>query len=115
MKEFISTLLGGQTAGAFAALLFFALLGALISLLFHTTKRDPVSSSTPIRFSWIFFIQDNWKRALTSFLLIYVFLRFTPELIGVQLNEFWAIAIGLCNDQLAQVIKNKTNILGQKK
>lgn len=115
MKQFISTLLGGQTASAFAALLFFALLGAAISMLLHTTKRDPNSTATPIRFSWLFFIEDNWKRAITSLLLIYVALRFTPDIIGVTINEFWAIAIGLCNDKLAELIKDKTNILGSKK
>jgi ABC-type methionine transport system permease subunit len=115
MKDFIATLLGNQSASAFAALVFFSLLGAVLSLLLHTTKRDPNSIATPRKFSWIFFIEDNWKRAITSLILIYLALRFTPELFGVQINEFWAIAIGLCNDQLAQFIKDKTNILGQKK
>jgi hypothetical protein len=115
MKDFTATLLGNQSASAFAALVFFALLGALLSMLLHTTRRDVLHSATPIRFSWRFFIQDNWKRAITSLILIYLALRFTPEIFGIEVNEFWAIAIGLCNDKLAELIKNKTNILGSKK
>jgi hypothetical protein len=115
MKEFTSALLGGQTPSLFFALMFFALLGALLSLLLQTTNRDVYSNSTPRHFSWVFFITDNWKRALTGLLLIYVSLRFAPELFGWQISNFWAIVIGLGNDKIAQVIKDKTNLLGQKK
>lgn len=115
MKEFISTLLGGQTAGVFFALFFYALLGALISSLLQTTGRDVNSIATPKHFSWQFFFSDNWKRYLTGFLLIYVSLRFGPELFSVDITTFWALVIGLGNDKIAQIIKDKTNLLGQKK
>lgn len=115
MNEFTSTLLGGQTAGAFFALFFYALLGALVSSLLQTTGRDVNSSATPKHFSWTFFLADNWKRYLTGLLLIYICLRFGPELFDVEITTFWALAIGLCNDKIAQIVKDKTNLLGQKK
>jgi hypothetical protein len=115
MKEFFSLLLGNQTGVYFLALIFFALLGAGISLLLQTTARDVVSPATPKHFSWVFFWIDNWKRIVLSLLLIYVALRFAPDLFGVTINEFWALAIGFANDKIAQALKDKTGFLGQKK
>jgi hypothetical protein len=97
------------------ALLLFALLAATLSILLQTTSRDVYSNNTPRHFDWIFFIADNWKRALTSLLLICIALRFAPELFGVEISEFWALVIGFGNDKIAQILKDKTNLLGQKK
>lgn len=115
MENFINAILGTTTPSTFAVLFFFALFGAILSLLLQTTSREVKSPGSPIHFSWSFFIEDNWKRFLTGIMLIFVALRFTPELFGVEINEFWALAIGFLNDKLAQVIKDKTNILGKKK
>jgi hypothetical protein len=115
MKQFSVYLLGELTAANFFALMFFALFGALLSLLLQTTNRNVNSLATPKHFSWGFFWEDNWKRIVTGLMLIYVALRFTPELFGITINEFWALAIGFLNDKLAQVVKDKTNLLGQKK
>lgn len=115
MKEFTSTLLGGQSSSVFFALVFFALLGALLSLLLQTTNRDIWSSNTPKIFSWQFFLSDNWKRIVTGAILIYISLRFAPELFGWEITNFYALVIGFGNDKLAQIVKDKTNLLGQKK
>lgn len=115
MKAFINILLGNQTPTDFAGYLFFALLGAALSLLIQANNRDPLSKSTPVAFDWKFFFTDNVKRIVTGLLLIYVFLRFLPELTGLQLSYFFALAIGIVNDKLAQYLKDHTNVLGQKK
>lgn len=115
MKEFELTLLGNQTLGHFFALLFFALFAATLSLLLQATNRDVRSEATPHHFDWQFLVADNWKRCVTTLMLIYVFLRFLPELTGIELNEFYALIVGFTNDKLAQYLKDKTNILGQKK
>lgn len=114
MKNFISVLLGNQSPAVFTAMLFYALLTAFLSLLLHSTTRSVDSSRTPIHFSWNFFFLDNVKRIVTSLVLIYLALRFTPELFGIELTPFWACVIGFSNDKLAQVLKDKTNILTQK-
>jgi len=115
MKEFISSILGTATPLLFLSLLFFALLGQTLSLLLQTTNRDVNSRETPVSFSWRFFFQDNWKRALLGILMIYISLRFAPELFGVEISEWWALVIGFSNDKIAQILKDKTNLLGQKK
>jgi ABC-type methionine transport system permease subunit len=114
MKEFTSILLGDQPAVMFFALLFYALMGAFLGLLLQTTTRHVNSQRTPYYFSWQFLLSDNVKRIVAGLILIYVALRFTPELFGVNITPFWAIVIGLANDKIAEVLKNKTNLLGKK-
>lgn len=115
MKDFLKIVLGNQAGVIFLAFVFFALLGAAVSLLIQANNRDPLSKGSDIQFSWKFFFTDNRKRMITGLLLIYIFLRFLPELTGLQLTNFYALAIGFGNDKLAQYLKDKTNILGQKK
>jgi hypothetical protein len=115
MKEFATTLLGDQTLSHFAALLFFALFGTAVSLLIQATTRDVSSPATPVYFSWPFFFSDNWKRITLGFMLILIALRFTPQLFGMPINEWWALAIGFSLDKVAQALKDRTNVLGQKK
>jgi hypothetical protein len=97
----------------FLGLIFFALVGVMLSLLLQTTARNPNSESTPFKFSWKFLWKDNVKRILASIVLIYVALRFSPQLIGVDITEFFAFAIGFGLDKLSEQIKMKTNILGK--
>ncbi len=115
MKELLKIILGDATLSNFVGLLFFALLGAALSLLLQATKRDPKSLTSPVCFSWSFFWNDNTKRIITGLILIYCFLRFLPEITGVQITSFYALLIGIGNDKLAQLLKDKTNFLGQKK
>lgn len=108
-KEFFFILIGTDSVVKFFSLVFFALLGVALSLLLQTTKRDPQSVHTPFEFSWKFLWNDNVKRVLAGIVLIFVFLRFAPQLMGVEINEFWALAIGFCSDKLAEQVKIKTN------
>lgn len=111
IETFLTYILGNQTPTQFCALLFFALLAAALSLLLQTTKRDIDSENTPLHFSWQFLWQDNIKRIVTSLILIYVAIRFTPQLFGVEISDFWAFVIGFINDKLAQFIKDKAGAL----
>lgn len=113
MKEFIISVLGTDSVSGFMTLAFFAFIGVILSLLLQTTKRDPNSPHTPFEFSWKFLMSDNSKRFLAGLIMIYVSLRFTPELFGVTINAFWAFGIGFCSDKIAEFIKNKTNLLGK--
>lgn len=114
MKEFISILLGDQSLSFFLAMLFFALLGAFLSLLLQANTRRVHSSKSPIQFSWNFLFSDNARRLLAGLILIFIALRFTTDLFGLEINAFWALAIGFVNDKIAEVLKTKTNLLGNK-
>lgn len=115
MNNFYSILTGKTPEDIFMGFAFFAILGVTLSLLLHTNKRDPLSTGTPVKFNWIFMLRDNVKRIVASIITVYVCLRFTPEILNVQLNDFWAFAIGLGFDKLFEYIKEKTSLLDIKR
>jgi hypothetical protein len=111
MKNILAGLLGANDPHIFFHVLIWALVGAVLSLLLHVAQRNPLTPNSTIRFSWRFFLWDNFKRIITTVLLIVVVLRFMPELLGFQLSAFTAFLAGFANDKLAQMLKNK-GILG---
>jgi len=111
MKTFIDSLLGGQEAPIFLTNAFFALLGVVLTLLLSTTFRDVESKRTPVAFSWRFFWIDNRKRIAAGIILIYLALRFTEELFGVEVSNFFSVLIGCINDQIAFIVKDKISAL----
>lgn len=113
MKEFVQAVFSPDPAH-FAVLAFFALIGAALSLLWQTNKRNPMSVASPVHFSLNFFWCDNAKRVYASAILIYLALRFTPDMIGMPISDWGAVLIGLGNDQLALLIKKKTSLLDPK-
>jgi hypothetical protein len=82
-------------------------------------KRDVQSANTPQDFSVKFLILDNWKRMLNSFLVIWVMLRFYPELLPKEVylaipetaELLFAVLIGFSFDKLSEFLKEKANIL----
>jgi hypothetical protein len=102
---------GDLNLSQFLAALFFSAIGVLISLLFHANTRDPNTTTSPVKFSWLYLLRDNWKRIILAFLLICVTLKFLPELTGLKLNMFYALCIGLAWDKLAQYLQSKTDII----
>lgn len=104
MKQY---LLGPIQGYEFMAAVFFALVGATLSLLFQANNRDVKASSTPFHFSLFFLIADNWKRMLLSLILIFAVVRFMPEITGQPLTMFWAFVAGLGLDIIAQQLKDK--------
>lgn len=106
-----SVITGATATATFWEFCFFALLGIILSILMNTTTRDPKSVSSPVGFSFLYMCRDNAKRFLVSLISVYVCLRFTPEILTIQLTDFWAFAIGLGFDKLVGLIKQKTNFL----
>lgn len=90
---------GLDTPMLFLGWAFFASVGVFLSILLHTTKRK-----------W----SDNSRRVYTAITVIYIALRFAPDLFGFNMNEYLAFGVGFGSDKLAQLIKDKTNILSKK-
>jgi hypothetical protein len=103
----IKHLLGGLNPDQFAACVFFALVGVVISLLIHATNRDKNAPRTPVKFSFSFLLADNWQRILLNLLMILVTLRFCKEITGYDINMFVALVIGLAYDKLGELLRNK--------
>lgn len=110
----IERILGTTDVSYMIAIFVFAMIGVAISLLIHSTNRNPDSFTSPRKFSLSYLIKDNWKRILLNILLILVTIRFSEEIIGVQLNEFVALLIGVSFDKLSEYLQNKKVIIGKK-
>lgn len=113
--ELSNLLFGGQSGWMLFGYLLIALVGVLLSLLLHASARDVKSESSPVQFSWNFLWSDNMRRIAAGLLLILVVVRFTPELLHVELNAFIALLIGFGSDKLAQLVKDNTSLLDKKK
>src|SRR4030042_5217459 len=116
--EKYSYLLGYVDLDMFLVMLLFTFLGIAVSLLIDSQKRDQTSKNTPVKFSWLFLLKDNWKTILLTFLIVVLTLRFatsffptqfsgddmaTPQ--GIEKWFFGSLIIGLGFNQLLQLWK----------
>src|SRR4030042_1687902 len=123
-----SLLLGFLSLKLFLVMLLFAVLGIAVSLLIHAQKRDQASPDTPIKFSWLFLLKDNWKDILLTILIVILTIRFatsffpgqfkgddlqTPE--GIEIWLFGSLIIGLGFNKLIKVWKDKSQWLKVKR
>ena len=106
-------LLGNLPIQNFLAMLFFAAVGALISILVHSTNRDPGASRSPISFDIGFMLRDNGQRIMLNVLLIGVVIRFSQELLGFEIKPFIALLIGVSFDKLSELLRN-SNLIDKK-
>lgn len=111
IKIMIQKLIGSVDPQTFFASFLFALIGVALSLLLQTTKRDVRSDNTPFAFSWKFLLKDNIRRIIAGILIIYVAIRFYPDWFGEPMTDFLALGVGLAIDKVAEIIKNRTNLL----
>lgn len=111
-KELLGYLIGQGSVAYLLAAMIYAYIGAFVMLLLNTTKRDPLSANTPVKFSWSFLFSDNNKRIMATVILIFIFVRFGRDIIGAEVTMYVAFGIGLSCDRLAQFLKDK-KILGK--
>lgn len=109
IEDFLKNIFGQGSAAEIAATLFYAYIGALVSLLYQSVKRDPLSHRTPYHFSISFLWSDNAKRILRSIILIFISVRFSKELFGVSITLYFSFLIGLSVDKLSEILKQKNN------
>lgn len=113
MDEFLNIVFGDYTS--FAQLfgyLWFFMIGYLIFGLIETTGRDVNSIKTPKKWSWKFWIKDNWRRYLLTILCSYVLFRFYTEFSGHPFSNFDSITLGIMGDGAAATIKKRIGAIG---
>lgn len=112
MNEFLKIILGNQTLAGFVGNMVLAIVGIIVKLQWDANKRDANSPTTPVNFSFAFLLKDNALRLFSSFafslFIIYIAVRFTDQLLHVQLSPFIALLIGLASDSIASLLKNLT-------
>jgi len=112
----------------FLAMVIFALIGVGVNLLIHSQKRDQNSPNTPVKFSFLFLLRDNWKSILLTIILILLTIRFGPMIkpdmfkpeelaspLGTEKWLFASLVVGLGFNFLLQIWKDKTNWLKVKR
>jgi hypothetical protein len=81
----------------------------------HSRTRDKESANTPQKFSWSFLIWDNFKRIVAGQLLMFLVFRFSTEILGRELNMWWAVLIGFFfsfgSDRLFMWLKERADFL----
>lgn len=110
---FLERMLGTNDVSFLAAVLLFALVGVVISLLIHASNRNPDSYTSPRKFNFWYLIRDNWKRILLDVLLVLVTVRFSQDLVGLKLTELTGLLIGVSYDKIAEWLQNKKILIGK--
>lgn len=73
---------GGMTQQHLLAALSFAALGWLLYKCITAARRDRGSHRTPVKWSWKFWLKDNWKEALLHALIMFAMVRFASEILN---------------------------------
>lgn len=107
LEEAKTIILGHKTVGYYIAAFFFTALGVIISLWHSSRKRNPSSSNTPYRFSWLFLIWDNFKRACVTLIVMFILFR-CFDLSNPMLMISVGVLVALFLDKVVEWIMNQS-------
>lgn len=90
------SILGDMSVQAYFVLFFFMLFGLVFIRVFELATRKKGSERTPEKFSFKFWLQDNWQSILLSVMTMFLTVRFSSEFLpeGQVMSEWWALLIG---------------------
>jgi hypothetical protein len=91
---------------------WFFIIGYIIYGLNETSSRDVMSMRTPRKWSWKFWLRDNWRRYLNTILCTYILFRFYTEISGHPFGNFDAVTMGLVGDGISVAIKDRVKSRG---
>ena len=107
MNEFFEVIFGAYTWIQIFGFTWFLAIGYIIYGLNEASARDVSSTKTPKKWKWKFWIKDNWRRYLVTFLSTYVLFRFYVEFVGHEFTYFEAIMMGLIGDGMGATAKKR--------
>lgn len=104
-EQFLGHFLGQQTWPWWLAVLIWAFVGCLVNLyLYAVNTRNKYSPDTPQKFSVGFLMLDNIQRLFIGFIISFIFIRFSVELVGSEPTIYLGLAYGLVSDKLASFL-----------
>lgn len=111
MQDFIQIILGDYSVGYFMGMFTFAILGAFLHSVKELSDRNINSDSTPIQFSLLFFIKDNFKKYVANIIALYLGVRLFVDMFGQDLTPYTAFLLGFSGDSIMSTIKRKSKTL----
>lgn len=106
-------IMGGYDLLTFLTCIFFAVIGHLLVTTFDVATRDVHKPGTPTGFSWQVYIFDNWRRGIRNIVLIYVSVRFFPDIFNRPLSDWGALLSGATIDGTFMLIKKMRRSWGK--
>jgi len=107
MNEIFEIIFGAYTWIQIFGFTWFLGVGYLIYTLNEISLRDKLSSNTPKKWKWKFWLRDNWRRYLVTFLSTYIMFRFYVEFVGHEFTYFEALMMGMIGDGIGATAKKK--------
>ena len=107
MNEIFEVIFGAYTWIQIFGFTWFLAIGYIIYGLNEASNRDKLGTKTPKKWKWRFWIKDNWRRYLVTFLSTYVMFRFYVEFVGHEFTYFEALMMGLIGDGIGATAKQK--------
>lgn len=111
MNEIFEVIFGTYTWIQLFGFSWFLIIGYVIYGLNETTGRDALSSKTPRKWKWKFWVKDNWRRYLVTILTTYIMFRFYVEFVGHDFTYFEALMMGLIGDGIGATAKKRVNMV----
>lgn len=100
---------GGVSPAMYVWGLFFAMIGIFINTYILTAKAIKRDPTTPQKFNWQYWWQNNRDRIMRwigLLFVVFVSMRFANEIFSQELTMFFAFVLGLTLDRVIEVIKN---------
>jgi hypothetical protein len=111
MQEIFRIIFGDYTWIQLFGFSWFFIIGFVVYGLTETTGRDVKSKSTPMKWSWKFWLKDNWRRYLTTILCTYLLFVFNNKFSGHPFGDFDALTLGLLGDGIAATLKKRVSLI----
>jgi len=111
MNEIFEVIFGAYTWIQIFGFSWFLAIGYIIYGLNEASNRDKLGSKTPKKWKWRFWLKDNWRRYLVTFLSTYIMFRFYVEFVGHEFTYFEALMMGLIGDGIGATAKNKISMV----
>jgi fluoride ion exporter CrcB/FEX len=101
MEKFLEQLFGNVDFPTYAAWFVLAFIGAFAGVLVRAKLKYKNDSDTPKKWDWGFLWQDNSLTLVIGFIITFIFIRFSKEMLNLEPTAFGALIIGATNNELA--------------
>lgn len=101
MEIFLEQFFGVVDFPTYVAWFLLAFIGAFAGILVRAQLKYKNSTKTPTHWSWSFLFKDNTLNLVIGFIITFIFIRFSKEMLNMEPTAFGALIIGATNNELA--------------